>query len=253
MKKSQQKISPKGMELYAKCPKLFQLTKDAGLLDDVREPEDDFASCIRGTINHMYLIELISKHKAEFKSVKIFWDKVFWKLYSDMPEHEALSLSERGLDIIYKYYTSIYSLKSYNIAAIKAPYGFRSYEEKILIPTELDVIITDVGPKEVYVLSFIESNISDRDIKKHVLSSIPEMLKIASIHNEIPNDYSAKATFYSVTSDDINGYTLDIEEDLVDRINSTIRFLSMGIHNEIYCPSKSSDCQSCDCENKCEI
>ena len=250
MKKKRQAITVPDLELYAQCPKLFRFEKQKGPTDS--KPSNLFAHCVRETIIHMYLIELVSKHKAEFHSIKLFWDKVFWREHGEANVN-TLQLSERGLDIVYNYFENIYSLKRYHIAAVKIPYEYKVKEDKVSVEVEMDVIVTDPEVGDVFMLSFVDGQKDSENMLKTVMSSINEMIKMSSMLKESPASHSIKATFYNISRSDLDGCTVDVGKEMTDKIDKMINYLALGISNDITYLSRTEACNLCDHADKCQF
>lgn len=242
-------ISTEQLELYAKCPKMYELMD--GIPSD--GTGDTFNMCLKETILHMYIAELTSGHVTEFSTVKSFWDKTFWKHNSPQDATIALKLAEKGIDILYQYYTEIYDLNTCHVTAVKAPYDYVLNNEKIAVPVELDVILNDTVNKEIYLISLINHGDDTNGIRKHILSSLDCLIKMSSIKKESPEGFNVNATFYNISHNDIIGHTINIDQNMVDKIDKVIKYLSVGLTSKIYCPSKSLECDSCIHNKNCSL
>lgn len=248
MKKySRKQIAHNDLELYAKCPEYYRLSKDE-LPSDITE-EDVFRDCVKEAIIHMYTIELTTGHKAEFHSVKSYWDKIFWKRFADADASEALRLCEQGSDTLWSYYDLVYSVPTtMSVAAIKAPCEILFYDEKIGVPTELPIVMVDSDAQEIYLIGFIDEPV--KDIERYVRLSLKHNIQLISICQEAPAGFTVKATFYNVDGK-ISGATFDLNDTMINSMMDRIKFLALGIDKKIYYMSKSEACKECEYHKEC--
>ena len=249
MKKySRKQITHNDLETYAKCPEYYRLSKDE-LPSDITE-EELFQDCVKDAIIHAYTIELTTGHKAEFHSVQSYWTKIFWKRFANVDAVEALKLCEQGSDILYSYYDSIYSVaSSADVAMVRAPHEILLNDEKLGVPTELPIVTVDSSAKEVYLVGFIDEPV--RDIERHVKVSLKHNIQLISIHQEAPEGFTVKATFYNVTRK-ISGATFDLDSTMINSMMDRIKFLALGIDKRIYYMSESEGCKICKYHKECD-
>ena len=235
------------VESYSKCPRYYQLNKD---IEPKSESHADiFNRCIREAVIHMYAIELTTGHKAEFHSIKSFWDKVFWKNFPEDDAKLALEYSEKGIDILHRHFRSTYSITKSTVSAIKAPHDYLMNCEKIGIPVELGIVLVDHENKDVYLVDFIDKK-DFPTLKSAAIHSMEPLIKMASIKQETPDNYNTKATFYDA-SDISSGVTVDVPDRMFKKVDSTIKFIVAGIDNNVYYSSKTCMCANCDHKKQC--
>lgn len=239
---TRKQISTDEIDLYSRCPKLYELSKDAVAPAD-EDDEDIFRRCLKEAVTQGYVMELATGNRAEFSSIKTFWDKKFWSAFSDDTiVTKALEYSERGIEILYKYYQTVYSMSKNKIVATRAPYSYTLHNEKIEVPVEMDLISVDKENDTVYLTVFTDEE-SVPAIKESVTSSAKHMVQLSSIKKEIPQGHVCKATFYNIEKD--IGYTMEITDEIVKDIDRTIGYLVQGIHNKVYFKSKTLICDTC--------
>ena len=248
MKKySRKQITHNDLETYTKCPEYYRLSKDEPP-SDITE-EELFQDCVKSAIIHAYTIELTTGNRAEFHSVKSYFNKLFWKRFASTDAVEALKLCEQGSDILYSYYDSIYSVPTtMDVAGVRAPHEILLNDEKLGVPTELPIVMVDSSAKEVYLVGFIDKPV--KNIDQHVRASLKHNIQLISIYQEAPEGFAVKATFYSINGK-ISGTTLDLDSAMINDMIDRIKFLTLGIDKEVYYMSKSEACKKCEHYAKC--
>lgn len=234
--------TPNDISLYSKCPKYYELRKGDSR-DDDSSLDDIYYSCVRETIIQMYTIELSSGHKAEFHSIKAYFDKIFWKRFPDTVASEALEYVEKGLDVLYQYYSSVYSASNHNVVAVRAPSDLLIDHGKIGVPIELGVILSSPELEEVYLLEFVT--------EKDEPSSIESKIKTVVIKKESPDKFTTKATFYNM-KDKAHSKTANITDDMAKENEKLIRYLVAGIDQEVFYKSETEMCNTCRFKGECK-
>jgi len=246
---TRKQISTDDIDAYSMCPKFYELSQDK--VETVDEDDDTiFNTYIKETILQMHIMELSTGHKTEFHSVKIFFDKVFWKSFTDdILVTKALEYSERGLDILHKYHSTVYSMSRNKIVAVKAPYDYTLNSEKIAVPAELEVISVDKENDVVYLMVFTDKE-SVAAIREDAITSACNMVKMSAIFKETPSNHTVKATFYNAEKN--IGCTFDVTNDMVNEIDRQVKYLAQGIHNKVYYKSKTDMCNECKYIKECD-
>lgn len=246
---TRKQISTDDIDAYSMCPKFYELSKDN--VKPVDESDDEkFRRCVKEAMLQMYIMELSTGHKAEFHSVKSFWDKIFWKAFSDKTlATKALEYSERGLDILSQYHGTVYSMSHNKIAAVKAPYDYLMHCEKVAVPVEIELVLVDSKRSDVYFVSFVDA-VDKASIKKEAHSLAKHLIKMSAIHKETPSHHATKATFYNAEHN--TGYTVEITDEMVNSIDRSIGQISSGIHNKIFYKSRTAMCDSCVYIKECD-
>ena len=241
-------ISAQEIDAYSSCTKYYELSKDAITTADEND-DDIFRKCLQEAVTQMYVMQLATGNRAEFGSVQAFWSKAFWKAFSsDALAIKALEYSERGLDILHRYHSTVYSMSNNKIVACRAPYSYTLHCEKIEVPVEMDLISVNKENNEVYLTVFTDEE-SVSAIKESMTSSAKHMVQLSSIKKEIPQNHIGKATFYNIEKE--IGYTMEITDETVKEIDRRIGYLVQGIHNKVFFKSKTSACENCPCFEKC--
>lgn len=235
------------VEAYSKCPRYYQLNKD--IEAEAESHNEIFNRCIKESIIHMYAIELTTGHKAEFHSIKSFWDKVFWKNFPEDDAKLALEYSEKGIDILHGHFSTTYTMTTSTVSAVKAPHDYLMNCEKIGIPVELGIIIVDHKNKDVYLIDFIDKK-DFPSLKSAVMHSMESLIKMASIKQESPDGYDTKATFYDA-SNISSGVTVDVPDHMFKKVDTTIKFIVAGIDNNVHYSSKTCMCANCIHRKQC--
>lgn len=246
---TRKQISTDDIDAYSMCPKFYELSKDK--TDAVDENNDDiFRRCIQETILQLWVMTLSTGHKAEFNSVKLFFDKIFYKAFSDDTLiTKALEYTEKGLDILYQYYSTIYSMSDNKVVAVRAPYDFTVHCEKIAVPIELELVSVDQKNSDVYVMVFTDKE-TVPEIKEEAMTSASHMIKMSSIFKETPSNHTVKITFYNAEKS--IGYTIEITDEIVKDIDKKVKYIIQGIHNNVYYKSKTGMCDSCAYIKECD-
>ena len=233
---------------YMKCPMLCRLKL---LKDDEATVDGIFYSAIEETIMHMYMLELSNGHKAEFSSIRSFWEKVFWKQFPGDEAVLASQYSEKGLDIVLKYYNDMYSICDVPVAAIKAPHEILLNNEKVGVPVTLDVVLVDEDRKEVCLLLFT-SDSNYCNMSAELTSSVENMVKILAVKQETPSGYSTKATII-YTPDISIGHTIEITDEIASNIEVMIKYIVAGMQSGISYKSRTEACNTCEFRKECKI
>ena len=235
------------VESYSKCPRYYQLNKDKEAEPETHE--DIFNKCIKEAVIHLYAIELTTGHKAEFHSAKTYWDKIFWKNFPEDDAKLALEYSEKGLDILFKHFNSIYTMTKSTVSAVSVPHDYLMNCEKIGIPVELGMILVDHENKDVYLIDFIDKKCSPT-LHSAAVHSMESIIKMASIKQETPDNYNTKATFYDA-SDISSGITIDITNSMYKKMDTMIKYIVAGVTSEVFYSSKTCMCKNCEYKKQC--